>query len=169
MTRHPAISSAIGAIIALALSACTGGQPTTATPTTSSGSEQAEARAAAEERTDAVQRKIADTFDAEKVSSEATRKWVLLACSDSEVQSAGGITLRLTKSEAADPAYGQIRSEFSTGSSFTAETDRTSKGFERLALSRGTGERYLVTVDNESLTVRIASFSPCYRGSLSDR
>ncbi|PZF09800.1 hypothetical protein DEI98_10565 [Curtobacterium sp. MCLR17_034] len=116
-----------------------------------------------------MQRKIADTFDAEKVSSEATRKWVLLACSDSEVQSAGGITLRLTKSEAADPAYGQIRSEFSTGSSFTAETDRTSKGFERLALSRGTGERYLVTVDNESLTVRIASFSPCYRGSLSDR
>ncbi|WP_146245816.1 MULTISPECIES: hypothetical protein [unclassified Curtobacterium] len=169
MTRRPAISSAVGVIIALSLTACTGGHPLTGTPTTSSGSDQAEARAAVEERTGAVQRKIADTFDAEKVSSEMTRKWVLLACSDAEVQSAGGITLRLTKSEAVDLAYGKVRSDFSTDPSFTAETDRTGKGLERLALSRGTGERYLVTVDNESLTVRIASFSPCYRGSLSDR
>ena len=169
MTRRPAISSAVGVIIALALTACTGGHPLTGTPTTSSGSDQAEARAAVEERTGAVQRKIADTFDPEKVSSEMTRKWVLLACSDAEVQSAGGITLRLTKSEAVDLAYGKVRSEFSTDPSFTAETDRTGKGLDRLALSRGNGERYLVTVDNESLTVRIASFSPCHRGSLSDR
>ncbi|MCA5922555.1 hypothetical protein [Curtobacterium oceanosedimentum] len=169
MTRHPAVSSAIGAIIALALTACAGGQPMTATPTASSGSDQADARAAAEERAGAVQRTIADTFDAEKVSSAMNRKWVLLACPDSEVQSAGGITLRLTESETVDPAYGRIRSEFSADPSFTAETNRTGRGLERLALSRGTGERYLVTVDNESLTVRIASFSPCYRGSLSDR
>lgn len=111
----------------------------TATTTVSSRSDQAEARAASEERAGAVQRTIADTFDAEKVSSEMTRKWILLACSDSEVHSAGGITLRLTDSEAVDPAYGKIRSEFSADPLFTVETNRTGKGLERLALSPGTG------------------------------
>ncbi|WP_022906017.1 hypothetical protein [Curtobacterium sp. B18] len=169
MTSHRFIPSAIGALIALALTACAGGPSMTASPATSSSSDQAADRSGAEDRAGTVQRRIAETFDDDKVSSETTRDWVLLACSDSEVQSAGGITLRLAASEPVDSAYEKIRSEFSADSSFTAETGKTGQGAERLALSRGTGERYIVTVDNESLTVRIASFSECFPGSLADR
>ncbi|QSB21951.1 hypothetical protein [Curtobacterium sp. 24E2] len=119
------------------------------TPTSSSSSNQAAARSDAERHTGEVQRRIADTFASSAVASETTRDWVLLACAADAVQSAGGITLQLAKSVPVDEAYESIRGAISDEPSFTTKTDQTSKGLDRLSLSNGAGERYLVTIDDD--------------------
>jgi hypothetical protein len=167
--RRSLTTLTVGASIVLALTACAGGQPMAESPTPTSSSNQAAARSDAERHTGEVQRRIADTFASSAVAAETTRDWVLLACAADAVQSAGGITLRLAKSVPVDEAYESIRGAFSDEPSFTTKTDQTSKGLDRLSLSNGAGERYLVTIDDDGGIVRIASFSPCFPGSLADR
>lgn len=65
-------------------------------------------RALAEQRTAALQDRIVDTFPKGSVAEQSVRGWVLLSCSDDDIQTAGGVHVTLARSVDVDETYDAI-------------------------------------------------------------
>lgn len=157
---NPSVRTALGSVTVfgiLALTACAGQTPSS--PLT---------RADAESLTRSVQQRIVAQFPDEAVASDRTRDWTMLACSETEVSSAGGEVLLLTERIDVDATYGEI-ADAVRDDGYSASFDTTGDGTERLTLTGTIHDRYLVTIHNDTQQVRLSSFSPCYEGSLADR
>ncbi|MFS0730003.1 hypothetical protein ABC270_07980 [Curtobacterium sp. 1P10AnD] len=124
-------------------------------------------RAQAEARTGALQHRIVEAFPAGSVAEENDRRWVLLSCSQDEVQTAGGVHVTLATPVDVDQTYDAILHAVEPDG-YSRARDRTPKGAARLTVTGPDDDQYLVTIYREDRDVRISSFSPCFPGSLTD-
>lgn len=132
-----------------------------------SGSAPPVTRTQAEQRTAALQHRIVEAFPADSVAAATDRKWVLLSCSDSEVQAAGGVRIALAASVDVDRNYEAIEHAVERDG-YSGTRDTTPKGAARLTVTGPDDDQYLVTIYDEDRDVRISSFSQCFPGSLTD-
>ncbi|ROP74023.1 hypothetical protein [Curtobacterium sp. PhB115] len=165
MNKRSTLASATGLLVSLALTACAGGPsiPESRTPSSSPSI----SRATAEARTGEVQRRITDAFPSGSIATNDTGRWTLLACSDTEVSAGGGASITLTREVDVDATYGAI-TEALRGDDYTSATTTTRKGATRLTVTGQDDDQYLITIYNDTRTVQISSFSPCFPGSLTD-
>ncbi|KTR07114.1 hypothetical protein NS184_08350 [Curtobacterium luteum] len=124
-------------------------------------------RAQAEARTGALQHRIVEAFPAGSVTEENARRWVLLSCSQDQVQTAGGVHVTLAGSVDVDETYDAIVHAVEPDG-YSGARDTTPKGAARLTVTGPDDDQYLVTIYREDGDARISSFSPCFPGSLAD-
>ncbi|MEK6342777.1 MAG: hypothetical protein V4737_02900 [Curtobacterium sp.] len=162
MTQRPLTAVALGILSLLTLAACAGGPSMEQSPSSTPVS-----RGQAEQRSAGVQHRIVEAFPDGSVTRADDRKWVLLSCSNSEVQAAGGVAVTLAAPVDVEQTYDSITRAVEHDG-YKGTIDTTPKGAKRLTITGQDNDQYLVTIYVEDKDVRISSFSQCFPGSLSD-